>query len=247
MRIRDRTLRAWLAAPFGRRHWRALQNLRRVRPAGQFLWRYLSQTGTYPWRPLVRTPLGTLQPLLRSRHDLLTLHEVLLREDYRIGGEPVRVLDIGANIGLAALYWLSRSPEVRLLCYEPDPANLVVLEENLRPFRGRYRVLEAAVWTESGTLRFQTESTGRYGHLDSEGKATVEAHGPDQVLDLCTEFFGPRGADLIKIDIEGHEEQLVAAFATRGVSAAIVYETPRGVRRRRGLQLSQAYRDGYPA
>src|SRR4051812_43602952 len=73
-----------------------------------------------------------------STGDLITLHEVLAERQYEppaaLGsllapnGTPLRVADVGANIGLFSAWLLSRRPDARIVAFEPDPDNAVVLE-----------------------------------------------------------------------------------------------------------------------
>jgi FkbM family methyltransferase len=164
--------------------------------------------------------------LLASRHDLLTVNEIFCRRDY--GRGPYRtVIDIGANIGLASLYFLTRAEEVRVWAVEPDPSNVAQLRSNLAAFEGRYVVHQAAVVAEPATsVRFSF--AGRYGHVsdDSEPGAVVPA------LDIATlirEIAAERGRiDLVKIDTEGSESALVAAIPSDVDVAAVVYEDNHG-------------------
>jgi hypothetical protein len=75
--------------------------------------RYVTNRGTYPWRPKLRTPMGTIEVTLVDRHDLLTVNEIFCRWDY--GSQARRVVvDIGANVGLATLFFLTRSTDAQV-------------------------------------------------------------------------------------------------------------------------------------
>lgn len=226
MRIHDRDVRRILAAPFEPRHWRALWRLFRVHEQPfRALARYLTNGGRYPWRPGLRTPLGVVRPELTSYHDLLTVNEVFCRQDYG-DGEGVRtVVDIGANVGLAALFFLTRSPEVRVWCCEPDPANLARLRETLRPYLERVTVVPKAVTAEPlDSVRFAPQ--GRYGHIDEAGTIEVAAIG---VADLLRSVEAERAPiDLVKIDTEGTELDLVRSAPDDVRVRAFVYEDEHG-------------------
>ena len=103
MRIRDRDIKRIVTAPFQRRYWSALVQTFRIfdRPM-EALRRYASNSGEYPWSPVLRTPAGYVRVTLHSYHDLLTVNEIFCRGDYGRGA-PQIVMDIGANRGLAAL------------------------------------------------------------------------------------------------------------------------------------------------
>jgi len=126
--------------------------------------RYLGGGGAYPWRPRLRTPTGWVQPTLCSPHDVLTAVEIFCRHDYgsRVVGTFV---DIGANIGLASLFFLSRTPGSVAYCFEPDPRNVRKLRANLAGFADRVNVRDVAVTIETGRVEFLQEASGRYSGL----------------------------------------------------------------------------------
>jgi len=224
----------WIAqAPFQRRHWRALVGIIRTfdQPA-EVLRRYLSNSGDYPWRPTLSTPVGPVSPLLMTRHDLLTVNEVFCRRDYGRGPYNT-VVDIGANIGLASLYFLTRSPSTRVWAFEPDPANVAQLRANLADFEDRYTLTEAAVVADdSASVRFTFD--GRYGHLAAthEPGAAVPAVNIATMLRLIARDAGE--IDLIKIDTEGNETSLINALPEDIAIDAIVYEDYLGLIRWHG-------------
>ncbi len=62
------------------------------------------------------------------------------------GGPRARVVvDIGSNIGISALYFLTRNPACRCWLYEPVPRNVERLRANLRRLRGPLRAHGGAV------------------------------------------------------------------------------------------------------
>ena len=69
-----------------------------------------------------------------SNSDLAVIAGVLGDQEY---WEPQlssvqTLLDLGSNIGIAALWFKLLAPQVRIACVEPDPRNLPLLEQNLR-------------------------------------------------------------------------------------------------------------------
>ena len=103
--------------------------------------------------------------------DLCTLcpqwNDLFVREAYRFdsGNETPRILDLGANIGLASLYFKWRYPGSRITAYEADPDICEVLKRNLRANGADdVDVVNAAVWVhdepvafDSGTLFWSEE------------------------------------------------------------------------------------------
>jgi FkbM family methyltransferase len=179
---------------------------------------YFLGAGDYPCSVRVRTPAGPVPIQLFTSHDAVTVHEIFCREDYRCPSPPQVVVDIGANIGISALYFLTRSPSSYCELYEPDPRNVSRLQANLQGFTGRFTLHEHAVADRQGVLPFQREPTGRYGSLDVEGRLTADAadvinvrvEHVNDVLDRTLRRHGQ--IDLLKIDTEGIELATVMAI-----------------------------------
>lgn len=200
-------------AIFGAQHYRALIQMQKVYPHFRhYLWRYLTGRGNYPHKIALNTPLGTQAPTLYSHHDMLTVNEIFCRQDYELGVTPKVVVDIGANIGLSALYFLTRDPQTRLYLYEPDPRNIKKLHLNLSQFENRYTLFQKAVAPQGGLVSFGQEATGRYGGigLDLEDSIQIEALGINELLASVLEKH-PH-IDLLKMDIEGLEVETLLAI-----------------------------------
>jgi FkbM family methyltransferase len=171
-------------------------------------WRYLSGRGEYPYRCELRTPLGTVTPRVDCHDDLVTVVEVFCRLDYAAPPNLRVVVDLGSNIGISALYFLTRNRDCRCRLYEPVPRNAERLRENLAGFEDRYELIEAAVWDRSGTVTFGLEPTGRYGGIGVPGSESIEV----PCLDINDVLAREPAIDLLKVDTEGAEIATVAAI-----------------------------------
>lgn len=232
MRLRDRDLKRLLAAPLQRRHWRgAFRGLTVYSQPAEAFRRYVTNTGEYPWSPVLKTPLGPVRPTLTSYHDLLTVHEIFCRQDYGRAQDASVVVDIGANVGLATLFFLTRRADAHVYCFEPDPANIARLRGTLAGLEGRYELDERAV-TPDQREQVSFVPRGRYGHIAGDDH-------PDAVLLAAVGILEALGnilshepeIDLIKIDTEGSESTLLAAIQDSPFQErvrTIVYEDRRG-------------------
>jgi FkbM family methyltransferase len=163
--------------------------------------------------------------------DVLTLDEVFYQRVYEPPPEvaavlagvpaPLRVVDIGANVGLAGVAMRARYPGARITAYEPDPRNAEMHRRAIAAngLAGDWQLHEAAAAATTGRLSF---TTGRYtlsGPADpSDADATTVA-----ALDVLPVL---QAVDLLKIDAEGSEWELLAdpRFArTSAVAIALEY------------------------
>jgi len=231
MRLRDRDIRRVVAAPLRARHWRALGGmLTTYDQPFVALRRYLANAGEYPWVLTLTTPIGPVAVELRDRHDLLTVNEIFCRRDYSDGAGTRVVADIGANVGLAALFFLTRSHDVHVVCFEPDPVNIAQLRRSLAEFDGRYRVVEAAV-TAQPVAALEFVPAGRYGHTARRGEGGTVRVPAVEVLAALAEIADKEGpVDLVKVDTEGTEAELVARIRQGHPSSppAVVFEDSAG-------------------
>lgn len=221
MPLLDRRLSSVLRAPLNPDHYRAALGMTRnyPKPAANAV-RYLFGSGTYPYRCRVRTPLGEVAPTLYSPHDMLTMNEVFCREDYRPPSPAPVAVDIGANIGLSALYFLTRAPAVRAYLFEPDPRNLARLRTNLAGYERRYVARELAIASTNGEAALGIEPSGRYGTL-GEGhpefppadRIVVRTRAINEALEEILER--EQLIDILKIDTEGTEVELVSSIDER--------------------------------
>lgn len=174
--------------------------------------RYATSRGSYPWDAVVRTPLGERTVRCRHWHDAVTVHEVFARHDYAVLEAPATVLDGGANIGVAALWALTRRRDARVACYEPVEDNLTELRRNLAGFEDRYEIRAEALAARSGDVSFGVEPFGRYGaiELDYGTRITVPAVAITEAIDEWAERWG--SIDLLKLDVEGAELEILAGL-----------------------------------
>jgi FkbM family methyltransferase len=118
------------------------------------------------------------------------------------------VWDVGAHVGFFALA-LARivGPDGRVVAFEADGVNVEALRA-AAALNGldNVEVRPVAVWSAPGTVEFQPRSASDGGH-----GAVVEAGGGVMVpaTSLDAEAQGQRIPDLVKIDVEGAEEQVL--------------------------------------
>lgn len=138
--------------------------------------------------------------------------EVFVNRIYDVGPLPPRprLIDVGANIGLAALYWRWRYGPVRYLGFEPDPDIAAVCHENLAAWAVGGELVRAAVGPRAGQAAFAPDG--------ADGGRTIEfgVGAPIATIPVCIEELAPRidgPVDLLKIDIEGGERDLLPSLA----------------------------------
>jgi FkbM family methyltransferase len=127
-----------------------------------------------------------------------------------LGSSP-RIFDVGANIGLASLYFLERWPSARLVAWEPNPAAFAMLEQNLKAARfpkADVRVEATALSISDGMVEFTAptdDPTAVYASIIRKGASSNGKWDRWKVPAVDAERLFSEPADLLKLDIEGHE------------------------------------------
>ena len=161
------------------------------------------------------TPVGDIRLRLRSNRgaDAFIHGEVFEHQYYRLPlkAVPTTILDLGANIGLTALYFARQFPCAAIACVEPIPGNLLLLEQNLRMNAVDAKVFGAAIDSEDGRVVMELNAND-YGHRvagSSEAKENL-LDVPAISIPTLLENLGWDRIGLMKVDIEGHEKILFA-------------------------------------
>ena len=213
LQLAGRGLKTISASVVQRRHYLAAWNMFRLyeHPARMFR-QYLTGSGIYPSYVRVKTPMSWLELNLYSSHDLLTVNEIFCRDDYHAEASDRVIVDFGSNIGISAAYFLSRGPETFTYLFEPLPANIARLKENLRRFAGRFKLEEVAVGPHDGEVNFGWEETGRYGGVDAAFERTIRVtcRNSNSILEEIIAIHGH--IDILKVDIETLEEVVVRSL-----------------------------------
>lgn len=145
---------------------------------------------------------------------------MILRGDemYRLppSVQPGVIFDVGANIGVSALYFALTYPNAHIYCFEPLPDNLELLRHNTAPFQDRIHVVPYGLSDRSGKfeyhmsdnpLSFGGGSFHRVGH-DPQRKLILPVAAVSQAM----AGLGVQQVDLFKIDTEGAEWSILRSI-----------------------------------
>ena len=122
--------------------------------------------------------------------------------------ERPTILDLGANIGAFALWAKRRFPGNTLICYEPHPENVKILNHNLKTFEILASVVEAAVSLQEGPVKlYSGKNNCGEASLTQGIEQTDQFH---EVVTISPAELPP--ADIVKMDTEGVEWEIVQAY-----------------------------------
>lgn len=124
-------------------------------------------------------------------------------------------IDIGANLGLFTMVASRRlGPEGRVVAFEPNQTTFADLAGNLAA-NNCTNVVTVCAGVSNATARvaFDPGPAGHSGiaHISESGSSAIMVLGSQQVADLILNVAAGRRIT-IKIDVEGHENQVIEAL-----------------------------------
>ena len=155
-----------------------------------------------------------------SAHDIY--NEVFIDKiyDFQINKlEPV-IIDAGSNIGLSMLFFKKQFPNAKITCFEPDPYIFPILSRNIAlNHLDDVKTLNAALSKKIGYVRFY----GEFGcEADARGNSIIDIWGKQRktsnsilVKALPLSSFITQEIDLLKLDIEGAEQQVLEELGNK--------------------------------
>jgi FkbM family methyltransferase len=159
--------------------------------------------------------------------DITNLVNLLYRQEYQfkeIPGEGV-ILDIGANIGLAAAWFSYYNPFKTIYCFEPLPQNVSLLQLNCPTAK----VKEVGLGAKRDKVKLHVDSDAVMASSIPCQWNTQEMEFEVISLDAFANSEGLDQVALMKIDVEGMEnEVLQGAKETLRNTHRVVMETHSG-------------------
>jgi FkbM family methyltransferase len=129
--------------------------------------------------------------------------------------EPV-ILDCGANIGIATLFFKSLFPAATILCFEPDPASFKLLKKNVcRNALKNVTLYNLALWDTNSQVQFFTDSANPGSLHMSTNAHRLDGVGISVPGRRLSDFI-TGAVDLLKLDVEGAEMRVLEELACSG-------------------------------
>ena len=142
--------------------------------------------------------------------DWTTFAKIFLEQEYRFdypGFQPKVIIDAGANVGFASLFFVQQYPLAKIISIEPELANYEMLVKNTRSYP-QITPLHAALWNKPVMLAISNPDADawefRVEAVASSDVPILRAVTIPELLNLAQSDH----IDVLKIDIEGAEKDL---------------------------------------
>lgn len=147
--------------------------------------------------------------------DVSTYEQIFINSEYDFISkeQPKVIIDAGANIGLAAIYFANRYPGATIIAIEPERSNYEFLKINTELYPNIVPV-HAALWNKNEEISLVDPGLGKWGFMTEPKNSTEKLQGTNChtvsamtvgkiILDYKIERI-----DVLKIDIEGAEREV---------------------------------------
>jgi FkbM family methyltransferase len=130
-----------------------------------------------------------------------------------VSGDAKFILDLGSNIGLTIAHFGNLYSSARIIGVEMDEQNALLCRRNIQFLKERAKVLNAAIWTEDGTVEYDDIECFQDG-LSLLGSTSTKASSRKKVASICINSLlnnevPENRIDLVKMDIEGAEVEVL--------------------------------------
>lgn len=147
--------------------------------------------------------------LRTASSDYETFLQVFEQNEYRFPytENPKVIVDCGANIGFASLYFAQLFPNATIIAVEPESSNFELLKKNTAQY-ANITCINSGIWTKKTFLEIVDQGIGEWGFTVKEcGKETPNAIPAIGINDIMRDYNLPY-IDILKIDIEGSEKEV---------------------------------------
>jgi FkbM family methyltransferase len=116
--------------------------------------------------------------------------------------EPKLILDCGANIGIASIYFARRYSNAKIIAFEPDEKNLKIFEANVSDNNLKnVSIIKKAIWINNDGVAFDSGNDLR-SKIDNSNNKTAVLTKTQRLQEILQ---NEDSIDFLKLDIEGAE------------------------------------------
>lgn len=147
----------------------------------------------------------------------LLYREVFVRQHYFFRADtaaPV-ILDCGANLGMASIYFKWLYPNSRVQAFEPDPGTFRLLADNIASNHLDVEVHNCALWDQDGEVRFFVDPKNPGSLLMSTDPARLKGESIVVPARRLSSFISGI-VDFLKLDVEGAEGRVLEDLVQTG-------------------------------
>jgi FkbM family methyltransferase len=127
--------------------------------------------------------------------------------NFNIPFTPTTIIDGGANIGLASVYFAHRYPGASIVAVEPSQENFHVVEKNIVGCT-KVKAKLGGIWNDSKHLAIVNATDNDNAFMVEEVDASAAGSIPAYSIGSIMQEMNWSTIDVLKLDIEGSEKEV---------------------------------------
>lgn len=145
----------------------------------------------------------------RGTSDIPTFEQIFVYRDYELDYEctPKVIIDCGANVGFAAVFFKNMFPDAKIISVEPESSNYDMLVKNTAAYSDII-TYKNGIWNKPARLKIENTQVDNWAfqvrEVAGDQPYDVEAISIDKIM----QDHNIDVIDILKIDIEGSEKEL---------------------------------------
>ncbi len=171
--------------------------------------------------PVKRANCAFLFQIRIHSSDVSAYRQIFIKNEYDFitRTPPDVIVDAGANIGLASLYFANKYPDARIIAIEPEESNYLLLKKNVGPYANITPVC-AALWHKNEVINLIDPGLGEWGFMteerdSGEGIPGEFCHSVQGItVDAIIDTYNLEKIDILKIDVEGAEKEVFSTTSS---------------------------------
>lgn len=141
--------------------------------------------------------------------DINVFEQIFVRQEYNfpIDIKPKLIIDGGANVGYASIFFANKFQEAQIIAVEPEKSNFEILTENIS-YYPNIKIIESAIWDEDTYLKIKDVGLGKWGFMVEKAQSDESNSFKAVTIQTLLADSGYEKIDILKLDIEGSEKEI---------------------------------------
>jgi FkbM family methyltransferase len=139
--------------------------------------------------------------------DYAMFEQIFIEKQYQL---PITInaqsiIDLGANVGYASVYFANKFPNAKIISLEPEKNNHATAATNTKNY-ANITLIHGAIWDKSEDINLVDNGLGEAGYMVEKGSGDniIRGYTVDEIMQLMNTTL----IDILKIDIEGAEKEI---------------------------------------
>ena len=165
--------------------------------------------GLWRQKMICKVPEFGEMTLRKNTSDSSVFWQVFVNKEYDVplNIQPKLIIDGGANIGCATLWFRKKYPDAQIISIEPEESNFKILEENTKKL-SKVKIIKAGIWNKNTALKIENPNLGKWGFETKETTNNEKGSLSAVTIDKILTDSGYEEIDILKLDIEGSEKEV---------------------------------------